>query len=458
MGELLAAWLPTRRWFAGSGATVRDVAIHSDVVLATGDPELRHLLVDATVGTQTVRYQVLLGLAPDLPGELAEAAIGTVPDRPRSLDGPDRPDRRDGHDDPAGPDALVAYDGAMDPRLTMVLLEGIASARHAGPVSFVPEAGTVIDTNVIPRTLPALQSNTAVVFGDRAIMKLLRRPFEGHHPDLEIPAKLARAGSRLVAEPLGWIEADDTILAILSRYFPHATDAWKLAIADLRTEAPDFSEQARTLGQATARLHRELADAFGASTLPEAGRADLAANMLAELDAATEVVGELAGYRDAIAARYAELAELTHPIPIQRIHGDYHLEQVLGTNDGWVILDFEGEPSVPLARRRAFAPPLRDVAGMLRSFDYAARHQELEQPDNQRLPAIAADWVSACQDSFRAGYGEAGGEEPRRSDPLLRALTVQKAVYEAVYEARHRPSWLRIPLNAIAEAVDEGDR
>jgi maltokinase len=433
VAELLATWLPTRRWFAGSGATVREVVISSDVLLADGDPQLRQVLADVTVGSQTVRYQVLPALAAQLPPGLSDdAVIGTLPD------------------------GRIAYDGVQDPNLTLVLLRGIAERRQAGPISFVPEEGAVIDTDVTARTLPALQSNTAVVFGDTAIMKLLRRPFRGEHPDLEIPAKLARAGSRLVAAPLGWIEAEGTVLGILSTFFPHATDAWKLAIADLRTAEPDFSAQAGRLGASTALLHAELADAFGTASLPAQALADLTANMISELDAAADVVPELTTYRDAILARYAELAATPDAVPIQRIHGDYHLEQVLGTAEGWVILDFEGEPSVPLARRRAFAPALRDVAGMLRSFDYAARHQELEHPDNEYLRSIAGDWVRRCQDAFCAGYGEvAEADPPQRDTPLLRALVLQKAVYEAVYEARHRPSWLRIPLNAIAEAVNE---
>jgi maltokinase len=434
LAESLAAWLPSRRWFAGSGATIRDVVIRSDVMLADGDPELRHLLVDATVGTDTVRYQVLAGLTTELPERLGEARIGPAED------------------------GLVAYDGAMDPDLTRVLLAGIADGREAGPLRFAREPDVLIDPSLPGRTLPALQSNTGVVFGEASILKLLRRPFEGHHPDLEIPATLARSGSRLVAAPLGWIETGSTILGILSEYYPNATDAWRLAIASLHAPEPDFGLEARRLGQSTAELHAELAAAFGAGTLPSASLADLAANLTAEFDAAAKVVAELAGYRAAILGCYARLAELASPVAIQRIHGDYHLEQVLGTDEGWVILDFEGEPSVPLARRRAFASPVRDVAGMLRSFDYAARHQVLEHQGDDRLRSITAGWVARCQDEFCRGYGEISGEDPRSDGTLLRALVLQKAVYEAVYEARHRPGWLPIPLHAIAEAVDEGDR
>jgi len=433
LAELLGAWLPTRRWFAG-GASVREVAIRSDVLLADGDPRLRHLLADVTAGSRVVRYQVLLGLATELPEALEDARIGVTED------------------------GLVAYDGARDPVLAMILLRGIAEGRRAGEISFIAEPDAAIDINVTARPLPALQSNTAIVFGDKAIMKVLRRPFDGHHPDLEIPAVLARAGSSLVAKPLGWIEAGDTILAILSEFYPHATDAWKLAIASLHEPEPDFREQARTLGAATARLHEEMAAAFGASTLPVPGMRDLIATLTAEFNAAAEAVPELGRHRDEVLASYARLGELREPIPIQRIHGDYHLEQVLGTEGGWVILDFEGEPSVPLARRRAFAPPLKDVAGMLRSFDYAARHQVLEHPDDSTLREIAPGWVKACQEAFLTGYGEAGGEDTGRDAALLRALTLQKAVYEAVYESRHRPSWLPIPMNAIAAAAQGGER
>lgn len=439
LADLLALWLPAQRWFAGSGAIMRDLVIRSDVQLAQGDPELRHLVVDATTGDETVTYQVLVGLVTQLKPDLGPATIGTL----------------------SG--GRIAYDGAVDPELTAILLDGIASERNNGPISFRVEPGAAIDQDAVGRTLPATASNTSVVFGDKAILKLLRRPYPGQHPDLEIPSRLARSGSRLVAAPRGWIEmtgsADEpTVLAILAEYFAHASDGWSLAIADLTTAEPDFSDQARQLGEATAELHSELAAAFGTTMLPPAALADTASNMAAELSLAVSVVPDLTEHERAIIACYAELAEFASDIAIQRIHGDYHLAQVLSTDQGWVILDFEGEPSVPLTRRRAFAPTLRDVAGMLRSFDYVARHQVLQGPDDQRLAARAAHWVGRCQDAFCAGYREAIGEDPRRSGPLLRALLLQKAVYEAVYETRHRPGWLPIPLQAIAEAVHEGGR
>jgi maltokinase len=121
------------------------------------------------------------------------------------------------------------------------------------------------------------------------------------------------------------------------------------------------------------------------------------------------------------------------------------------------VLDFEGEPASPLAQRRARSTPLRDVAGMLRSFDYAARHQLVTRPDvapsspSASLAPKAADWVRRNSDAFCAGYAAAGGLDPAENSILLRAMLLDKAVYEVIYEARNRPTWIPIPLESIAE-------
>ena len=160
---------------------------------------------------------------------------------------------------------------------------------------------------------------------------------------------------------------------------------------------------------------------------------------------------DLTKYADMIAASYSRLAKLKGPFPVQRVHGDYHLGQVLRTESGWVVLDFEGEPATPLAQRRARSSPLRDVAGMLRSFDYAARHQLIGHAEQGALSDAARDWVRRNASAFCVGYAEAGGFDPVANKVLLRALQLDKAVYEVLYEARHRPSWLPIPLDSMAE-------
>jgi maltokinase len=282
-----------------------------------------------------------------------------------------------------------------------------------------------------------------------------------------VTTALARLGSEHIAEPLGWIETRlegaPTSLAILSRYLRLATDGWSLAATSVRDlyAAPDtraadaggdFAGEAYRLGEATAQVHASMAAAFGTDTVGADVVSELTESMFRKLDLATAAVPELGRYTEMIGDAYSQLAKLKGPFPVQRVHGDYHLGQVLRTPEtGWVVLDFEGEPAAPLAQRRARSSPLRDVAGMLRSFDYAARHQLIGRPDADAQAATALDWVRRNSRAFCAGYAEAGGLNPDENSVLLCALQLDKAVYEVLYEARHRPSWLPIPLDSLAE-------
>jgi maltokinase len=440
--SMLATWLAKQRWFAGKGRTVHDLAIVADTEIVAGDPGLRHIIVCVSHGTTVDSYQLFLGLRTELPDELKHVEMGHY-------------------------DGRHVYDGLHDSELTVPLLDAIRTGAAIGPLRFCPVPGEKIPAEADSLVLTAEQSNTSLVFGESAIMKVFRRLAPGPNPDLEVSAALAKLGSEHIAEPYGWIETRmegaTTVLAILSRYLRAASDGWSLAatsVRDLyasvgRTTAADaggdFSGEAERLGVATAQVHADLADAFGTSELAPDAIRDMAEQMYRRLDLAIAAVPELARYGDMIGAGYSDLAKLNSPVPAQRVHGDYHLGQVMRTQTGWVVLDFEGEPASPLAQRRARSSPLRDVAGMLRSFDYAARHQLLTNPDRIMLAVAASDWVRRNTQSFCAGYAAAGGQDPQENAVLLKALALDKAVYEVMYEARHRPSWLPIPLESLAE-------
>jgi maltokinase len=151
---------------------------------------------------------------------------------------------------------------------------------------------------------------------------------------------------------------------------------------------------------------------------------------------------------------YDRLAEAGSELSLQRIHGDLHLGQVLRTVLRWVVIDFEGAPAAPLEERRRPDSPLRDLAGMLRSFDYAARHRLMEVGNaTSQLEYRADEWSRRNRDAFLTGYTAAAESDPRDQDAALRAFEADKAVYEAVYEARHRPDWGHLPLAALAQLV-----
>jgi maltokinase len=405
------------------------------------------------------RYQVLVGIRAALPDRLEHAKIGDIGQWPGGA-----MNSTAGSGDSAARDRAVMYDAAHDSELAAVLLSAIAAGQSVGPIRFRHVPGAQFDTGLDSLAMTGEQSNTCLAFGEEAILKLFRRLAPGPNPDLELTSALAELGSTHVAPPYGWIETHldgvVTMLAIMSKFLPTATDGWSLAgtsvrdlyaaeVAEPAEAGGDFAGEAHRLGAATAEVHRDLAHAFGTDELAPDVIRDLADKMYRRLDVAVATVPSLGRYADEIGAAFGDLAKKGEPLTVQRVHGDYHLGQVLRTDSGWVVLDFEGEPAKPLAERRAMSPALRDVAAMLRSFEYAARYQLVGNPHEDELAGLARAWARRNRDAFCDGYAEAAGADPRRNGTALRAFELDKAVYEVMYEARNRPSWVSIPLESL---------
>jgi len=296
------------------------------------------------------------------------------------------------------------------------------------------EPGVVVPVSAAARVIAVEQSNTSVVFGEQLILKLFRQVSRGVNPDIELNRILGTAGNPHVARLLGSVEITDggqaCPLSMASEYFADAVNGATMAIAD----DLDAGESYR-LGEMVASVHADLATALGSAiaTMPvDRMRQRLASSVMS--------VPQLAEYAPAIEDRYAALAG--EAITVQRVHGDLHLGQVLRTPHTWVLIDFEGEPGAPASQRRQPDSPLRDIAGMLRSFSYAAADEVL---------------ATRNSDAFCDGYGHRSGTDPREHTAVLNIYQLDKAVYEAAYEARHRPDWLHVPMNAIARLMaDDG--
>ena len=363
------------------------------------------------------------------------------------------------------------FDATADPDRNGLLLEKIAAGEHAGGITFAHEPGVELRTSLRGRPIGVEQSNTSLIYGQQYILKIFRKLARGENRDLVMHRALRSVGCEHIALPLGSIstelDGEPVTLAMLQEFLPDAVEGWDMAktsVRDLMAEADlhadevggDFAGEAQRLGHAVAKVHADLGEALGTRLADDDAITHAIAGMQRRLDTVLEAVPELGRYEQPLRASFDEARRHIGAIPIQHIHGDLHLGQVLRTVHGWLLIDFEGEPAAGVAERNALKSPLRDVAGMLRSFDYAARQLLIGQPDDDQLAYRAMEWTKRNRAAFCDGYAEVAGD-PRDNTHLLRAFELDKAVYEVAYEHANRPEWLTVPLSSIARMTSGGE-
>ncbi|RLV57352.1 aminoglycoside phosphotransferase [Aeromicrobium phragmitis] len=447
--ETLPEWLPTQRWFGGKDRDVSAVRALSWTPLLDGDPLLLHVVVEVEQADRAERYQLLVGSrqhqVPDVP---ASASIGVE----------------------AG---FTCYEATGDADLTSCLLDSIAGGVQIGHLRFEAEPDAELDTGLRAHPITTEQSNTSLVYGRQYILKLFRKLTPGVNKDLLLHRALWKLGSPHIAEPLGAIsgeiDGEEFTFGMLQRFMPDAADGWVMAstsVRDLMADGSglppeelggDFAGEAYRLGKAVANVHADLARALGSQEAHAAELEGSSAAMIERLDRIAAEVPELGPHVERLRSAFRKVADLPSPITVQSVHGDLHLGQVLRTVQGWLLLDFEGEPAATLAERTALRSPLRDVAGMLRSFDYAAHQLLVGQPHDEEQEERALSWARRNRSAFCDGYGKASGADPREQADLLLALELDKAVYEVAYEHANRPDWLTVPLSSIARMLSEGE-
>lgn len=479
LSGLLGAWLPRQRWFPVKSAEFAfEPAGGLRLDDGNAEAELEVLLLAVTYptpdGDRTDTVQVPLSVRSAPLAGAESALIGDVP----------------GHGAAGRHMHRWIYDGLHDAAFVAAWLELMrqgATAPSGNATGHLVESGYRLPfaTGKV-KVLSGEQSNSSVIVddgGSAAIVKFFRVLSEGHNPEVEIGAALTAGRTVEVPATIGWVAGEwlaaagdpaggarpaQGELAVAHEFLAGGLDAWRLAV-DAASKGTPFVAEAHALGAATATVHRRLAQALGTASEAAPG-ADIAPGVAQRVRQSWAQAGNAVGPHSDALDRLLKRVEGSSAGPLQRIHGDLHLGQILqvpggaGNGPRWAILDFEGEPLRPISERNFPDVPLRDVVGMLRSFDYAAGAAVREHPGAE----VPATWVDDCAEAFLAGYAEVipGGID--RDSPLFVALWLDKALYEVIYELRNRPDWLSIPVNAsrrllgstglgvVAEAAAEG--
>ena len=367
------------------------------------------------------------------------------------------------------------FDALGDPRQARELLrlmragetvraeEGVIElatvAGHAGEAD--PQEARLVETE---------QSNSSLVFDDELILKVFRRVEAGINPELELLRFLTERRFENIAELAGWYayagRQMDATLGIMQRFVVGAEDGWERALDAIVDGDEVFFDTLRRLGEVTGTMHTVLAsDPSDPNFAPEATSAESLGLLTATVDEEIERVfmslpedvpelEPIRGRGEEVRERLRLLTNLGGTGRVIRTHGDFHLGQTLWNGSDWVILDFEGEPARSLPERRRKRSPLRDVAGMVRSFAYAASAVEV-----QRQVEAPDDWEERAREEFLEGYRDRIDPSLVPSgtgmDKLLQVFELEKAVYELRYELNNRPDWVRIPVTGIARLLEQ---
>lgn len=436
-------WLTSRRWFGDKARPVVavDVLVADEVV--AGEHQLFLTLVRFTHewGTESTYFVPIV--AGD--GPFAERDATEFP-------------------------ALLAWFTAGFSENRVVEGQGTWRWRQIG--TDIPDLSTLPTDSI--SLISAEQSNSSFICGDRAISKLFRKVQPGINPDLEIGEHLMRVGGFHYAAALFGVvdlemDGQRIDIAALQEFVPNKGDGWSWLLAELvqPERRPALNEQIGLLGQRTGELHLALADAaddaaFSPEVIGEDDAQAIIRRVIAEMEGSVEGLthhlppDELERLHKSLGAMMGDAWSMVGTVLI-RVHGDYHLGQTLRTrDDDFVIIDFEGEPGRPMDERRQKLPALKDVAGMVRSLDYAGATLMQQSGDEQEKAEIAA-WVKDASEAFVSAWREAVAKSDLPLAPandgaftsVLNLMIAEKALYELRYEMNNRPDWLWIPLDAL---------
>jgi len=469
--DAILAFVRAQRWFGAKSREVAGLRIVDRAELRSDPPSLVDALLEIRYGSGTHDlYQLLVGVSEG--GELAGPEIASA-------------------------DGLTSYEASTDPQFARELIDlmsrGAMVPAGGGTIEFCSMSPGSRDGSSVRevRALELEQTNSSVVLDDELIAKVYRRIEAGVNPELELLHFFATHGFENAPKLWGWWSYAGPLmsasLGMVQEFVPGATDGWTLALDELAADPAAFMGRVHRLGEVIGEMHAVLASepddpAFAPEDASQESLALLSATVDEEIDLVflslpdNEATAPIKGRGEAMRALLRDLSTVGSVGRRIRHHGDLHLGQMLWVSSGleaqsakptapghgpgapsalqgdWVVIDFEGEPARPLPERRLKHSPLRDVAGMLRSFTYAVR-----------VAGVADDGVEQrARDEFLDGYmlavQNAGILPPRETaERLLRIFELEKAVYELRYELAHRPDWVSVPVGGIVRLLEQAD-